>query len=503
VTDGPHIDPHAGDTLPAGTPLLQGQYLVEGFLNAGGFGITYLARDSLDRRVVIKECFPSTMCCRSDEMVRARSRSHQGEFDAVVRLFGQEARRLAKLEHPNIVGVRDVFEENGTAYMALDYIDGRDMLDVIEQETWRLDPDTVREITLQLLDAIGHVHARGMLHRDISPDNILLTADDTPILIDFGAARDTARRKSRLLSAMHVVKDGYSPQEFYLQGGEQSPASDLYSLAASLYHAITGDPPVYSHRRLAAIAERQPDPYRSLAGTAEGYDRRFLAMIDRAMEVFSRDRVHSAAEWMAGIAGTGGACPDAVAVDEAEIAERIRRLVEATNAEVEEVQRQRRREQEARARQAEIEEAEREAARIRRLEMARREAEEAERLYHAKLLRDSEGCADGASCRVGRAGAPGAGGANTAGPGADGCRADAAGLHVVAHVPGAGGVNRAALLKERYERARCEAEEEAARAAGKPEPGFEAGGKPTLLGRVLGGGRRRSKGISKVEGYGT
>ena len=160
------------------------------------------------------------MCCRADACVRARSRAHQGEFDAVVRLFGQEARRLAKLAHPNIVGVRDVFEENGTAYMALDYIDGRDLLDVIEQETWRLDPDTVRGIALKLLDAIGHVHARGMLHRDISPDNILLTAEDEPILIDFGAARDTARRKSRLLSAMHVVKDGYSPQEFYLQGGE-------------------------------------------------------------------------------------------------------------------------------------------------------------------------------------------------------------------------------------------------------------------------------------------
>jgi hypothetical protein len=206
---------------------------------------------------------------------------------------------------------------------------------------------------------------------------------------------------------------------------------------------------------------------------------------------------------MAGIAGTGDACPDAIAVDEAEIAERIRRLVEATNAEVAEVQRQRRREQEARARQAEIEEAEREAARIRRLEMARREAEEAERIHQQNLSRAAGGGADGALTSGARTGAPGAGGTGTGSAGADGSRADEAGLHVVAHVPGAGGVNRAALLRERYERARREAEEEAARAAGRPVPGDEAGGKPTLLGRVLGGSRRRSKGISKVEGYGT
>ena len=492
MTDGPHIDPDAGDTLPPGTPLLQGQFLVDRFLNAGGFGITYLARDSLDRRIVLKECFPSTMCCRSADMVRARSRSHQGEFDAVVRLFGQEARRLSKLEHPNIVGVRDVFEENGTAYMALDYVDGRDLLDVIEQETWRLDPDTVREITLKLLDAIGHVHARGMLHRDISPDNVLMTADDTPVLIDFGAARDTARRKSRLLSAMHVVKDGYSPQEFYLQGGEQTPASDLYALAATLYHAITGDPPVYSHRRLAEIAERQPDPYVPLAGRADGYDRRFLAMIDAALAVFARDRVQSAADWMAGIAGADGPGAAAAVLDDAEIGERIRRLVEATNAEVAQVQERRAREREERARRAAAEEAEREAARRRRLEQARREAEEAERLTRerqrraAEQARETEATQEAAAAASGGAAAPG----------------DAAGgLRVVAHVPGAGGVNRAQLLRERYERARS-AETEPGDADAAAAPGPE-GARPGLLGRMLGGGRRRSKGVTKVEGYGT
>ena len=91
--------------LKPGTTLLQGQYRIEQFLNSGGFGVTYLAKDSLDRMVVIKECFPSTMCCRSREIVRARSRAHQREFESVVRHFGHEARRLSKLKHNNIVGI--------------------------------------------------------------------------------------------------------------------------------------------------------------------------------------------------------------------------------------------------------------------------------------------------------------------------------------------------------------------------------------------------------------
>ncbi len=117
-----------------GTSLLQGQYVIDRFLNSGGFGMTYLARDSLDRRVVIKECFPASMCSRANNTVRARSVSHQKEFSTIVQRFVQEARRLAKLKHPNIVGVHQVFEDNYTAYMALDYVDGLDLLDLLDDE---------------------------------------------------------------------------------------------------------------------------------------------------------------------------------------------------------------------------------------------------------------------------------------------------------------------------------------------------------------------------------
>lgn len=284
--------------LQPGTTLLHGQYTIESFLNSGGFGMTYLARDSLDRTVVIKECFPASFCCRSDLAVRARSRAHQSEFKSIVRLFVLEARRLSKLKHPNIVGVHQVFEDNETAYMALDFVDGQDLLEIVELKQRKLGPEDIRKVLLKILAAIGFMHERNILHRDISPDNILLDVLDNPVLIDFGAAREEVSKVSRALSALLVIKDGYSPQEFYIAGGEQGPPSDLYALGATFHHLITGQAPPNSQARLAAIAADQPDPYKSLINRAPGYERSFLAAIDRALEVFPKDRMQTAAEWL-------------------------------------------------------------------------------------------------------------------------------------------------------------------------------------------------------------
>ena len=128
------------DELKPGTKLMLGQYTIEGFLAAGGFGITYLAKDSLDRRVVVKECFPGSFCRRQNTSVTPRSRAHQNEVKSIVRLFSQEAMSLAKTKHPNIVGVHQVFEENNTAYMALDYVHGRDLLEILTEDPGSLTP---------------------------------------------------------------------------------------------------------------------------------------------------------------------------------------------------------------------------------------------------------------------------------------------------------------------------------------------------------------------------
>jgi serine/threonine protein kinase len=293
---------HFADELRPGIRLMHGHYRIESFLNAGGFGIAYVARDSLDRSVVIKECFPSSFCRRTDTNVGPRSRQRQDEFRSIVELFKQEALSLAKLDHPNVVKVHQVFEENQTAYMAMDHVVGPDLLETVEGTAPRLTPEQIMTILGKLLDALGYVHAQGYLHRDISPDNILLDrATGEPVLIDFGAARKEVTRKSRALSGLRVVKDGYSPQEFYISGSRQGPHSDLYALAATFCHLITGESPKTSQERLSAIANGQGDPQPSVLGRVKGYPKPFLAAIDKAMSIFPKDRMQSAAEWQSSL----------------------------------------------------------------------------------------------------------------------------------------------------------------------------------------------------------
>lgn len=291
------IDPDFSEELPTGTKLLSGQYTIDSYLNHGGFGITYLATDSLDRQVVIKECFPGTLCRRSRLAVQARSRAHVKDLQGVIRLFVKEAQSLSKLEHPNIVGVHQVFEDHGTAYMALDYVRGADLLSFIETPDKRLSPGQIKTILEKVLDAVRFVHDAGLLHRDISPDNIILTEALEPILIDFGAAREQATKATQALSALRVVKDGYSPQEFYLAGSTQAPSSDLYSLAATFYHLIAGEVPPDSQVRITSHVAEQADPYIPLAQKTKDFDAAFCAAIDRALAILPQDRIQSAADW--------------------------------------------------------------------------------------------------------------------------------------------------------------------------------------------------------------
>ncbi|MEM6385837.1 MAG: protein kinase [Pseudomonadota bacterium] len=287
------------DELKPGTKLMLGQYTIDDFLAAGGFGITYLAKDSLDRRVVIKECFPGSFCRRQNHSVTPRSRAHQNELKSIVRMFSQEAMSLAKAKHPNIVGVHQVFEENNTAYMALDYVHGRDLLEILQEEPESLKPELVESYLVKMLDAIKHIHDMGMLHRDISPDNIIIDEAGEPILIDFGAARESSNeRVTRMLSALRVVKDGYSPQEFYIAGSDQTPSCDLYSLAASFYHLITGELPPDSQLRLSSCAAGDEDPYVSLGEKTQDYSKSFISALDKAMSILPRDRMQDADEWL-------------------------------------------------------------------------------------------------------------------------------------------------------------------------------------------------------------
>ncbi len=299
-----HDEPQI-EGLQPGAKLLRGQYEILRFLSNGGFGITYLARDSLDRDVVIKECYPGALCQRNGDLVEAANPDHKDDLRAIIDLFIQEARNHARLVHPNIVDVHQVFEDNNTAYIAMDLIRGCDLLDYVENPDNKSGPDFIVQVTEKMLSAVSFIHQSGMLHRDISPDNILIDENGEPVLIDFGAAREQAANKSAALLTLRVIKDGYSPHEFYVRGAEQGPSSDLYVLAATLYHAIGGERPIDGQTRLNAFNNGQDDPYIPVAGRFNGYPDGFLEAIDKAMEVHTPDRLQTALDWLRMFRGPG------------------------------------------------------------------------------------------------------------------------------------------------------------------------------------------------------
>jgi serine/threonine protein kinase len=296
--------PYDDDEMPTegleeGMTLLDGQFTITSQLSRGGFGITYLAKDNtLDRTVVIKECFPESFCARQGSTVRVRSSSNEGQYRSIVEMFMREARAIAKMRHPNIVGVHRVFEDNRTAYMALDLIEGRDLLEIIHDDDRNLTPHQIKDILMKVLDAVSLIHSEDLLHRDISPDNILVNKWGDPVLIDFGAAREEASKNTRIMSSVLIVKDGYSPQEFYFAGSTQNEASDLYALGATFYHLISGEAPINSQTRVAEVAVKNGDPYEPLAGRFPDYEDLFLEAIDKAMSLAASDRHQTASAWI-------------------------------------------------------------------------------------------------------------------------------------------------------------------------------------------------------------
>jgi serine/threonine protein kinase len=299
----PDQDADLDDVLQPGTALSQGQYQIASYLRAGGFGITYLARNSFNRDVVLKECFVPSFCTRSGTTVRPRSEVSKLQMQNAIISFLEEAQTLTQLSHPNVVRVRHVFRENDTAYMALEYIRGHDLLDMIEDKKGGLDPDQIVPLTNKLVSAVAHIHERNVLHCDISPDNICIRADGEPVLIDFGSARKLVDGVGERRNGFSLVKDGYSPSEQYEANASVGPSSDLYALGASLYHAITGEAPIDCQTRLAAVLDGLADPLPLLARTVSGYPRGFLSSIDKALSVRASDRHASAQDWQRALAG--------------------------------------------------------------------------------------------------------------------------------------------------------------------------------------------------------
>lgn len=274
-------------------------YIIEDVLGAGGFGITYRARDeNLDTIVALKEYFPQQLAYRKgDQTVATRSEANSEELYTWGRSkFQYEADSLAKLHHHNIVGVNYLFEENATAYMVLDYIKGGSMKDWLRSLDRAPTQDELLSVLMPLLNALEQIHSVELLHRDIAPKNIMLPSVDEPILIDFGAVRLFVAQHSQTVANM--LTPGYAPGEQYSNKG-QGPWTDIYALSATIYEAATGQLPPAGLDRLL---EDRYVPVRELA--RGNYDPRFLELIDWGLRPRMQDRPQSVQEWRAEIHAT-------------------------------------------------------------------------------------------------------------------------------------------------------------------------------------------------------
>ncbi len=289
----PPLASHPGDALPIGTRLAE--FEIRSVLGAGGFGIVYLAWDhALEREVALKEYMPVTLAGRGPgHRVTIRAASHEETFAMGLRSFVNEARLLARFDHPSLVKVFRFWEDNGTAYMAMPMYHGRTLRQVRQAmapgspgEAW------ARALIDPMLGALERLHREDVYHRDIAPDNIVLSDEGQAVLLDFGAARRVIGDRSHALTA--ILKPHFAPIEQYadVAAMRQGPWTDLYGLAATVYYLLTGQPPLPAaaralHDELPPLARLQP------AGCSPS----FLQAVDWAMAVRPQERPQSVALW--------------------------------------------------------------------------------------------------------------------------------------------------------------------------------------------------------------
>ncbi|TNG00111.1 MAG: tetratricopeptide repeat protein [Gammaproteobacteria bacterium] len=273
-------------------------YTIDQVLGQGGFGITYLAHDNnLDQRVAIKEFLPTEFAIRGeDDFVSPLTGEKNEVYQWALDRFLVEARTLAKFDHPNIVRVLAVFEANNAAYIVMRYEVG-ETLEHQFKTRGTLSESELLNILLPIIDGLELVHKEGFIHRDIKPANIFIREDHSPVLIDFGAARQAIGEHTHNLTAM--VSTGYSAiEQYYSKAEDQGAWTDVYGLASTAYYGLTGNHPVDAMTRSKDILSGKPDPYVSAVQAGQGhFTTAFLNAIDQGMQFMPEDRPQNLATW--------------------------------------------------------------------------------------------------------------------------------------------------------------------------------------------------------------
>ena len=296
---------HLGALTP-GTRL--GEFEFQHVLGHGGFGVTYLGWDTvLQSNVAIKEYMPAHIAIRGGDLtILPKTREDEQDYRWGLDRFLDEARMLARFDHPGIVRVRRFFEAHGTAYIVMEHLEGQTLYALYKSKKV-LSESQLRSVVTPILDALEQIHAAEFLHRDIKPGNIMFRADGMPTLIDFGAARTSVAMRSQTMTA--IVTPGYSPIEQYStsKNVKQGPWTDIYSVGAVLYRGITGTVPD------DATARVMDDGLVPAAQAKAGkFSKTFTDAVDWALQLRSDNRPQSVQEWRGfwrGVRPGGGRLP--------------------------------------------------------------------------------------------------------------------------------------------------------------------------------------------------
>ncbi len=271
--------------LPPGFRLEN--YRIDHQLSLGGFSIVYLAHDEAGTPVAIKEYLPSALALRTEgNAVPAVGGEHLAAFRHGMKCFFEEGRALAHLNHPNLVRVLNFFRANETVYLVMQYERGRTLQEHIRRHKGQLSEAFVRNVFSRLLNGLREVHTRKMLHLDIKPANIYLRNDGTPVLLDFGAARQTLVSGAKTLKPMYTP--GFAAPEQFRQHSTLGPGTDIFSIGASMYACLAGSAPLAADLRLEQ--DRLVPAAKRWAGK---YSRQLLETIDWCMRLDYSERPQS------------------------------------------------------------------------------------------------------------------------------------------------------------------------------------------------------------------